>query len=162
MRNLLPIVPGRARDAVTFDVFGQVFVLAQQLARRADAELAPLGLTTSQWLLLAVVTRHPRRPPSLSEAAAVYGTSRQNVKQVAGQLAARGYLELRADPGDARALRLHATAKVAEAFDRAPARARQRRFIRRLFTGLSDGDVGALGALLDRWLEALSGGQEQV
>ena len=47
--------------AVRAEVFGQVFVLAQHLTRRTNAELEPLGLTTSQWLLLAVDLQAPRR-----------------------------------------------------------------------------------------------------
>ncbi len=137
-------------------VFGQFFLVAQQLTRRADRELRPLRLTTAQWLLLAVVTKHPGGPPSLSQAAALYGCSRQNVKQVARQLAARGYLRLEADPEDARALRLHPTARVARAFDRPPALRRQVLFLSRLFDGLEDADVLALEGVLRRWLARLA------
>lgn len=138
------------------EVFGRLFLVAQQLTRRADEALASLGLTTSQWLLLAVIARHPAGAPSLSEAASLYGTSRQNVKQLARQLEAGGYVALRADPQDGRALRLHATAKVAKAFDRPRARVWQRRFITQLFAGFSDGDVMTLDTLLGRWLTQLT------
>ena len=36
-------------------LFGSVFVIVQHLTRTADRELADLGLTTRQWLLLAVL-----------------------------------------------------------------------------------------------------------
>jgi DNA-binding MarR family transcriptional regulator len=145
----------QAASSASASVFAQAFLLAQHLARRADRELAPLGLTTSQRLLLAVVTRYPGKPPTLSEAAALYGTSRQNVKQVARQLESRGYLEITPDPNDARALRLHPTAAVARDFDHPQAHRRQLRFLRKLFDGLDEGDVVALEALLGRWLARL-------
>ncbi len=135
--------------------FAHVFLLAQHLTRRADRELQPLNLTTSQWLLLAVVTRYPGKPPTLSEAAALYGTSRQNVKQIALQLASRGYLLISTDPGDARALRLHTTPAVARDFDHPQAHQRQIEFLRELFDGLDGSDVVALEALLSRWLARL-------
>jgi DNA-binding MarR family transcriptional regulator len=94
----------------------------------------------------------------LSEAAALYGTSRQNVKQVARQLESRGYLTITPDPNDARALRLRPTATVAREFDHPRARRRQLRFPRTLFDGLDDGDVVALEALLSRWLTRLRAG----
>jgi DNA-binding MarR family transcriptional regulator len=141
--------------AVRAEVFGQVFVLAQHLTRRTNVELEPLGLSTSQWLLLAVISRYRDEAPTLSEAAATYGTSRQNVKQVARQLVDRGYLELRADPADARAIRLHATAKVAASFDGPAARDHEQRLFDTLFEGLDASDVAALEHLLRRWLSNL-------
>jgi len=138
--------------AVRAEVFGQVFVLAQHLTRQTNAELEPLGLTTSQWLLLAVISHHQGEAPTLSEAAATYGTSRQNVKQVARQLVNRGYLELRTDPADARAIRLHATAKVAESFDSPAARQNEQQLFDTIFEGLDATDVAALEHLLGRWL----------
>jgi DNA-binding MarR family transcriptional regulator len=137
------------------EVFGQVFVLYQHLSRRANAELEPLGLTTSQWLLLVVVAHHPDGAPTLTGAAAIYGTSRQNVKQVARQLVERGYLALESDPGDGRALRMHATEKVAATFDGADARVHERRLFEALFQGLDEADVDTLGRLLRTWLSTL-------
>ena len=86
--------------ATRAEVFGSLFVLVQHLSRRADKELADLGLTTRQWLLLAVlINAFPGRSPSLSEAADKYGSSRQNVKQVALGLEARGFVRLGAGSG---------------------------------------------------------------
>jgi DNA-binding MarR family transcriptional regulator len=145
---------------VRAEAFGLAFLVAQQLTRRADAALEQVGLTTSQWLLLAVLARRfPGEAPRLSEAAAVHGSSRQNVKQIARQLEARGWLELRADPGDARALRLHLTRKVA-LFDRPSARARQARLMDELFAALGPGEVVDLERLLRRWFLALEGRSE--
>ena len=143
-------------DGARAAAFGRVFVLQQHLARLADAALEPLGLTSRQWLLLAVLTRaFPGRAPSLTEAAAVYGSSRQNVKQVALGLEAKGYLRLLADPTDARARRLHVTKQVAE-FDSPAGQARAAELLRNAFDGLERDDVMALERLLGLWLHALA------
>ena len=136
------------------DVFGLIFLLSQHMTRRADEALAPLGLTTSQWLLLAVVSRCTS-PPTLTEAAAAYGSSRQNVKQVARALELRGFLALRADTDDARAVRLHLLPRVAEAFDTPEAVARQTAFFESLFAPLSAEEQRQLRAILTRWVGSL-------
>lgn len=137
-------------------LFGSVFLLAQYLARRADQALEPLGLTTKQWLLLAVlVKRFPGERPTLSAAAAAYGSSRQNVKQIARQLEARGFLSLHPDAVDRRALRLGLTARVAE-FDAPARRAEQEAFLAEICAALDPAETGQLLGLLQRWLDALA------
>jgi DNA-binding MarR family transcriptional regulator len=144
-------------QAVQADLFGKVFVLAQHLTRRTDAALEPLGLTSRQWLLLAVLTRgFQGRSPSLTEAAERYGSSRQNVKQVALGLEAQGYLRLVADPLDGRTTRLELTHKV-RLFDAPDGVARARALFADVFAGLSPQDVVALRRLVVRWLDALTG-----
>ena len=95
------------------ELFGSVFLIAQHLTRRADRELADLGITTRQWLLLAILTKAlPGSSPSLSEAAERYGSSRQNVEQIALGLEARGFVRLVPDPTDARTTRIEVTERV--------------------------------------------------
>lgn len=149
----------RDTDAVRAELFGSVFLLAQHLTRRADRALEPLGLTTKQWLLLAVLARgFPGRSPTVSEAAAVYGSSRQNVKKIAEQLAAAGWLEIRPDPEDGRAQRLVLTAKVA-AFDHAAGRARQAALFEEIFGGLDAASLASLARHVTRWIAALAPGE---
>jgi DNA-binding MarR family transcriptional regulator len=137
------------------DLFGKVFVLVQHLTRRTDAALGHLGLTSRQWLLLAVLTRgFPGGTPSLTEAAERYGSSRQNVKQVALGLAARGYLRLVPDPLDGRTTRLELTEKVG-LFDTPDGVARTRALFEDAFAGLSEKDVATLRRLVIRWLDEL-------
>jgi DNA-binding MarR family transcriptional regulator len=138
--------------------FATVFVLAHHLERLADVALAPLGITTKQWLLLAVLRRaFGAGAPSLTEAAAVYGSSRQNVKAMALGLERAGYLRLVSDPSDARSTRLESTDKVA-VFDGAAWRAREQAFFALTFGGLEPSDVAALSTLLTRWLGAVAPG----
>lgn len=138
------------------DAFGGVFVLAGHLTRLTDEGLADWGLTTRQWLLLAVLTKgFPGRAPTLTEAAAAYGTSRQNVKQIALGLEARGWMRLAPDPRDGRAVRLELTDRV-RIFDEPEGRARGRALLEAAFDGLTRDEVHDLRRLVGRWLAGLA------
>jgi DNA-binding MarR family transcriptional regulator len=154
MSNPLPEGPGAVLEART-ELFGSVFVLVQHLGRRMDQALAPFGVTTRQWLLLAVLQRaFPGLQPTLSEAAARYGSSRQNVKQIALALRDAGFLELVPDPADARATRLRVTDRV-RLFDEPDAVAAATAFLDAIYAGLSDADVGRLRDLVVAWLRRI-------
>lgn len=165
MRNTLRIVMGNSRRAATgpephrrtqAELFASVFVLAQHLSRLGDVELAALDLTTKQWLLLAVLQRRfPDRRPTLSEAAAVYGSSRQNVKAIANTLATRGYLRLLPDPSDRRAVRLQVTERTA-VFSTAEWAARERLFFDHVFEGFDRAELPELLELVRRWVHAVT------
>lgn len=141
--------------AIRSELFGSLFVLLQHLSRRADRELADLGLTTRQWLLLAVLTtRFPGRSASLSEAAQAYGSSRQNVRQVAGGLERAGYVRLMTDPADARVTRIMPTQRVA-VFDSPAMVERTRVMLAEAFAGLTDDETAALRDLVRACLGGL-------
>jgi len=138
------------------EAFGSLFVLMHHLSRRADRELADLGLTSRQWLLLAILANAFRgSSPSLSEAAEKYGSSRQNVKQVARGLEARGFMHLVPDPADGRTTRIELTERVRE-FDAPEMVQRTRDMFDDVFAGLRPDETRALLALMRRWLAALS------
>ena len=138
------------------EIFGSVFVIVQHLTRRTDHELADVGLTTRQWLLLAVLTNtFPDRSPSLSEAAEKYGSSRQNVKQIALGLEARGYVRLVADPDDARTTRIETTKQV-RLFDQPKMVKRATAMLEDVFAGLTPDETSELRALAHRWLASLT------
>lgn len=146
---------GRSEETVRAELFGTVFVLAQHLSRRVDSQLQPLGLTTRQWLLLAVLRQaFPDRSPSLTEAAAVYGSSRQNVRRIAEQLVRRGYLRLVADPADRRPTRLELTEQAVAVHGPDPSAARLE-FIADAVGGLDEGEMRQLREMLTSWLEYL-------
>ncbi len=139
------------------DAFGGVFVVVGHLTRLTDERLADWGLTTRQWLLLAVLTRgFPGRAPSLTQAAAAYGSSRQNVKQIAIGLERRGFLRMVPDAHDGRTTRLAVTGKVG-IFDDPDGRARSLDLLATAFDGLTRHEVIALQGLVGRWLAALTG-----
>jgi DNA-binding MarR family transcriptional regulator len=131
-------------------------MFTQQLVSRADEYLEQFGLTTRQWLLLAVLDKQfPGSAPSISEATAVFGTSRQNVKQVALQLERRGWLRVEPDPADRRMLRLVLTDKRA-VFDDPAVQADQATFILSVFGGLTPGERRTLLNMVTTCIGALS------
>lgn len=155
MRNVLPIMQPSAADPRAA-AFGAVFVVAQHLDRLGDVVLAPLGITTKQWLLLALVqTGFAGRRPTLTEAAALYGSSRQNVKAIATGLEAAGYLRIVRDPADRRALRLVVTDRVA-VFASPEWHARETAFFSFAFGDLEPVEIARLAELLQRWLVAVA------
>jgi DNA-binding MarR family transcriptional regulator len=156
MRNTLRIVMDDDLLQAASDAFGGVFVIAGHLTRLTDDGLADWGLTTRGWLLLAVLARGiPGRSPTLTEAAGAYGTSRQNVKQIAVGLEARGWLRLVPDPRDGRAIRLELTERV-RIFDEPDGRDRGRALIEAAFDGLTRDEVLDLRRLVGRWLAGVA------
>ena len=146
-----------ARTEVEAETFARLFLLAQHLGRGADAALERFGITGRQWLLLAVLVRaFPEQAPTLTQAATVYGSSRQNVKQIALQLADRGFVTLEPDPDDARATRLRLTDRV-RLLDEPDALAVQRDFLRQTFAALSDAELARLHRLAARLVDARPG-----
>jgi DNA-binding MarR family transcriptional regulator len=136
--------------------FGTVFVVAQHLDRLGDVVLAPLGLTTKQWLLLAVVQRaFAGRRPTLTEAASAYGTSRQNVKAIARGLEAAGYLRIVPDAVDRRATRLAVTDRVG-VFATPEWHAREEAFFAFAFGDLEPAEIARLADLLQHWLASVA------
>jgi DNA-binding MarR family transcriptional regulator len=95
------------------ELYWALFVVVQHLSRRMDERLTIVGLSSRQWLLLAVLERFfSDSAPTLTEAAARYGTSRQNVKQIALGLERRGWLRIEPDQADGRASRLVLTDRI--------------------------------------------------
>jgi DNA-binding MarR family transcriptional regulator len=129
--------------------------------RLVTAALRPTGLTHVQFVLLAVLVHGTGEddPAALSQAelARRAATDPMMTSQVVRALAARGLLERRADPADARVRRLAPTGQgrqaVAEAIglvERADAE---------LFAGVdADDALALLGALAREPAEAVAGG----
>lgn len=106
-----------------------------------DERLEELRLTSRQWLLLAVIQRwFPNASPTLTEAAARYGTSRQNVKQIALGLARHGWLRIEGDPVDARATRLVLTDRI-EVFATPELEAAGAEFLHSVFAGIPEAEL---------------------
>ncbi len=113
-------------------------------------------------MLLAVLVRaFPGDAPTLTQSADVYGTSRQNVKQVAQQLAARGFVELRTDPHDRSATQIALTPRADE-FDEPKAMAEQSAFLAKTFAGLTNEELDTLNGLIGRCLTHLADLPEEL
>jgi DNA-binding MarR family transcriptional regulator len=88
-------------------VFRMVIRLGQSLRYLMDQRLQPAGLTSQQATLLFII--QSRGSPSLSEAAAAFGVTHQNIKQLASSLERKGFLRIVPDERDARIKRLVTT-----------------------------------------------------
>jgi DNA-binding MarR family transcriptional regulator len=140
---------------VDLELFGSLFVFMQKLTRFVDEQLADYGITSRQWLLLAVVDNaFSGHAPTITEAAAVYGSSRQNVKQIALQLERRGWLRLEPDPADARVVRLAPAEKMAVFHDPA-VQAHQASLVQAVFAGLDAPEHRTLRDLIARCIDEL-------
>jgi len=81
---------------------------ARALARRFDAALAPLDLTSGQFSLLMSLNRPA--PPTLGSVAALLAMDRTTLTANLKPLVRRGLVEVAADPDDRRARLLRLTA----------------------------------------------------
>jgi len=129
--------------------FRLILVVAQTVRTMMDELLRTDGLTTQQAALISVA--EALSGPSLSQAAAALGTTRQNVKQVARALERKGFLRVEPDEDDARARRLIVTEK-SRAYWRVRSADDQRTVVE-WFSALSDDEARTLFDLLSK-LEA--------
>ncbi len=121
------------------EIFGMTFLLAQRWQNLGDQELASIGVTTKQWLLMVTLHMFFKEPPTLNQLTEAMGSSRQNVKQLATNLEKSGYLEIFQDTIDKRILRFRLTKKNAEVWE---ARAeRDEAYIGSLFGDVSHEDL---------------------
>ncbi len=129
-------------------ILGSLFVIANRLQKLLDREFKCCGLTVKQWFLSIIIGGVFAQPPTLGEAAAVMGSTHQNVKQVALKLAEKGFVEFLDDPDDGRALRLRLTEKSDELWEGMQERSAS--FMRRLYSGFGSEGLKDLRGLLDR------------
>lgn len=124
--------------------------LARLLSQLYDETLAPSGLRSTQYGLIAHA-RRPRggTPPSVSELAAILFTDRTTLTRNLGPLVAAGYLRLESG-GDARSKAVVVTAEGEAAYRRARALWKTAQARVREVAGVRQ--VGELEALVDRML----------
>nr|WP_245210305.1 MarR family transcriptional regulator [Sedimentibacter acidaminivorans] len=121
-------------------IFGSLFLLANRLqviGDRWDTEI-----TMKQWFLLVMTAHWGEIPPTLSELADFIGSSRQNVKQLALKLEAKGFLKIEKDPKDNRALRIMLTVQCIEYFKKRENR--ENLFLDEVYKDITDEEKGAL------------------
>jgi DNA-binding MarR family transcriptional regulator len=95
-------------------IFGNIFLLANQLQTIIDRDFKPFNLTTKQWFLMASIGEFGEDLPTLSQVADKMGNSHQNIKQLALKLKKSGYVEIIQDEKDRRVQRLKLTDKCHE------------------------------------------------
>jgi MarR family transcriptional regulator, transcriptional regulator for hemolysin len=139
-------------DALPDDsfVFGSLFMIANQLQTVMDREFQPFDMTSKQWFMSIIISTLFDSPPTLGEVALAMGSTHQNVKQVALKLQSKGFLEIRADEQDGRAVRLVLTQKSRDFW--ASMNERSEHFRGGTFNGLTADEKAALRSALAKIL----------
>jgi MarR family transcriptional regulator, organic hydroperoxide resistance regulator len=114
--------------------------------RMMTAELQPLGLKCVQYDILGATFRFPGL--TQQELADKLLVGRSNMSMLLPGLIAKGWIERRGDPGDARVKRLHLTA-AGEAITRRAMQV-QISVIEGMMGALSEGECNALGDMMRR------------
>ena len=141
----------------TYYIFGTLFFIAQKWQNIVDRKLGGrVGLTTKQWMLMVILSHMFRdQLPTLSEASAAFGTSRQNLKRIAADLQKKGFVIITPDPRDQRIQRLVLTGKHAELFEGEENQKWQEDFIRDLFVGMDRDEQARLSKSMYRLLKRI-------
>ena len=131
-------------------IYGAIYMLANRMQTLGD-RIDPT-VSSKQWFLLAVVLKftESEMPPSISDAAEVLGTSRQNTKKMANILEQRGFIKLEKDKNDSRVTRLVLTEKC-----RSYLKGREQQeneYLEGIFSGIDDDTLTTLCNGLDKLL----------
>ena len=129
-------------------VFGTVFTLSNKLQLLLDREFAPYGITAKQWFTTIVLSSLFGEPPTLKDVAKAMEMSHQNVKQIALKLQQIGFLEIRGDEADGRAIRLSLTEKCRKFGESLQQQGDQ--FLGAMFDGIEKEELRQVLATLNR------------
>lgn len=88
-------------------IFGRIFALSNRLQKLGDR--VDDYITIKQWMLIEAIAQSEGQRLTIGEAAAMIGTSHQNVKKMALLLRRQGFLNLEKHPTDGRATVLSPT-----------------------------------------------------
>lgn len=127
--------------------------VVRTLERRADADLAPAGLTAAQGHVLLYILQHTAAGTSLTAMHQVFGISMPTLCGILKALRKGGYVRTQPCPGDERRKLLFATDKALELqsfLERTLQRGR-----RQLYDGFSDAELCQLAALQQKMLSNL-------
>ncbi|HKK80720.1 MAG TPA: hypothetical protein VJ909_00645 [Prolixibacteraceae bacterium] len=135
------------------NIFGSILFIAQQWTAKSDALLnEKIGITTKQWMLLVILNKFFKSVnPTISQAAEAFGSSRQNLKQVAIPLQRKGFVTIKHDRNDSRVQRIGLTGKHEAFFDGNKNEQWQQNFINNLLSNLNEEEI----SLLDSFVEKL-------
>ncbi|MDD5936378.1 MAG: MarR family transcriptional regulator [Clostridiales bacterium] len=126
-------------------VFGNIFTTANQLQVILDQEMEEI--TAKQFYALIMLDIF-EDAPTLKELAEQSGTSHQNMKQIILKLQHKGYIEIRPDRKDKRAMRIYKTDLTEELSKKYDANSKI--FMKELFSCLSKDETAKLSEYLIR------------
>ncbi len=135
-------------------IFGSIFALSNRLQKLGDK--LDDYMTMKQWMLIAVITQSEEQKLTIGEAAAIIGTSHQNVKKMALLLKQQGFLDLAKHPDDGRATVLSLTEHCVKYF--AKRERTEAAFLGNVFQGFDIDTLSGLSnglRLLERNIETM-------
>ncbi|HJB93601.1 MAG TPA: MarR family transcriptional regulator [Candidatus Borkfalkia stercoripullorum] len=138
-------------------VMAQLFTAANLLQQKSGKALN--GLTLRQYMLLTSLYGLPDKKAGLSQLADAFGGTRQNAKQLADALAAKGFAEISASPADKRGVIVSLT-PTAEEFLRQNEDAGEE-ILAPAFKGIGEKTLDGAIECLDRLIANLQNGDRQ-
>jgi DNA-binding MarR family transcriptional regulator len=134
------------------NIFGLLLFIAQRWTVNGDSLLMQkAGITTKQWMLLVILVKNLNgQQPTISETAKVFGTSRQNLKQVALSLQKKQFIDIKPDPNDFRIQRISLTGKHEQFFLGEENEQWQNNYINSLFNGFSEEELRTFSGFMNR------------
>ncbi|MFA9392862.1 MAG: MarR family winged helix-turn-helix transcriptional regulator [Prolixibacteraceae bacterium] len=137
------------------NIFGLLLFITQRWTVKGDAILLQkAGIATKQWMLLVILMfKFKNQQPTISETAKEFGTSRQNLKQVAITLQKKGFINIKPDPNDFRIQRITLTGNHQHLFEGDENEQWQSQYINSLFNGFENGEIIQLNAYVERLLQ---------
>jgi DNA-binding MarR family transcriptional regulator len=141
----------------TDKIFGSLLFITQRWTVKGDAILKDkVGITTKQWMLLVILMNNFEGiQPTITETAKEFGTSRQNLKQVALSLQKKGFIDIKPDPNDFRIQRIALTGKHLPYFEGTDNESWQKNYINSLFKGFTNEELFSFSAYVDKLIENL-------
>lgn len=132
------------------NIFGSLLFIARRWTVNGDRILMErTGITVKQWMLLVILSiQFKDYAPTLSEAAAEFGTSRQNLKQVLRSLEKKAFVKIVNDEHDSRAQRIVLTGKHQQHFEGEENEAWQKQYINSLFNEFDEHELQQLQQLM--------------
>lgn len=131
-------------------VFANLFLVSNKLQVTMDQR--DLDITSKQWFVLAALSYLPQAP-TLKELASNLDYSHQNIRQLVRKLEDKGYVQVKKDPQDQRAIRIYLT-EEAKKWEEAHQEAQQA-FILQMYQGISPQALDGVNQVLDQLYENL-------
>lgn len=132
------------RENITREIGLRITVLARMMRNHFDRHVGDIGITRSQWALIAAVARHPGS--TQRHIAEMLEMSEVSAGRLIDRLVADGTLERREREDDRRARAIYLTANANPLLERMSAFARA--WEKRIFGGIGEEDLETLDRLL--------------
>lgn len=133
-------------------IFAYTFLLANRLQTAMDNSIE--GITSKQWFTALMIGSFDE-PPTLKQLAKSCDSSHQNTKQIVLKLEENGYVKLKKDSIDKRAMRITTTRKW-EKWNSVNEK-NSALFIEEMFEGLSDKEIRVMLKVQQNIYEKLEG-----